>query len=110
EGIEREAYIEAWSGELGSVETVLGRLHASDDHPITSWWWMSQDRLFRKYVDQDKEGYYVKYPVPSIFDEVGVKDVALLFKNSIAIILLEWLNIHGERSDLSEILSNLGVS
>ncbi len=105
-----KAYIEVWTGELRAIDSILCRLHKSESTPQIAWWWVANDRLFRKFVDNDKEGYYVTYPVPSKIDEVGVRDVDLLTMNAISIIYREWLRTHGTDSAIIEILKQMNVN
>jgi hypothetical protein len=109
-GIEKEAYIESWSDDLHTVTRVLCRLHKSSKNPQIVWWWMSRDRNFRKFIDKDEKGYYVKLPVQSKVKYPGVKDVSLVFENAVAILILEWLRIHGPDDKFSEILNELNVT
>ncbi|MFW9842023.1 MAG: hypothetical protein ACFFES_14085, partial [Candidatus Thorarchaeota archaeon] len=108
-GIEREGYIESWTEELGSVNRILCRLYESDKHPEVIWWWFSEDQYFRKYVDQDKNGYYVKYPITYKSGNPGVKDPRKLIENAAAIIILEWLHTRGKSDELTAFLDKLGV-
>ncbi len=107
--IEEDAYIQTWSDEKGAVTSIMCRLEGIDDRPSVTWWWLSRDRSFRKYVGADRNGYYVRYPVPSDFRELGVKDVRLLTENAVAILLLEWLRSREGREGIHEILRALGV-
>ncbi len=102
-GLEDKGYVESWSGEIGSVWRMLCRLYESEGHPQVVWWWVAHDRTFRKYVFPDESGYYVKFPVRSMTSEPGVKDVELLTKNAVAILVRE--EIH--RSKSSEALESL---
>jgi hypothetical protein len=108
-GIEKDAYIESWSEDLHSLTRLLCRLHESDKRPQSVWWWMSRDRNFRKFVGTDEKGYYVRLPVQSKIKHPGVKDMALVFENAVAIIILEWLETQGENDKLSEILKELNA-
>jgi hypothetical protein len=108
-GIEREGYIESWTEELGAVNRVLCRLYKSEEYPEVIWWWFSEDQYFRKYLNQDKQGYYVKYPISYKSGNPGVKDPRKLIENAVAIMILEWLHTRGEREDLSAILEKLGI-
>jgi hypothetical protein len=108
-GIEKEAYIESWSEDLHTVTRVLCRLHESGDNPQVVWWWMSQDRNFRKFTGSDEKGYYVKLPVQSNVKRIGVKDVKDVIENSVAIIIQEWLITRGENETLSGILKELNA-
>jgi hypothetical protein len=109
-GIEKDAYIESWSDELHTVTRVLCRLHKSDDSPQIIWWWMARDRNFRKFVDDDEKGYYVRLPVQSRVKFPGVKDVKTVFENAVAILILEWLKTHGKNEQLSSILEELNAA
>lgn len=108
-GLEKEGYIESWSEELGAINRVLCRLYKSENHPEVLWWWFSEDRYFRKFINDDKKGYYVKYPVPFKRDAPGVKDVRQVIENGVAIIILEWLHTRGDNENLSLILDKLNV-
>ena len=107
--MEEESYIESSAEELGSVLRVLVRSYEKDDIPEIIWWWTSRDRNFRKYVGDTKEGYYVKNPVPSRIRELGVKDVRLIFENSVALLAMERIRLTGPDDELSSILSSLGI-
>ncbi len=106
-GIEKDAYIESWSEDLSAVTRVLCRLHKSINTPQVVWWWMSRDRNFRKFIGTDEKGYYVRLPVQSGKGPPGVKDVEAVFENAVAIIILEWLQTHGENEKLTGILKEL---
>ncbi|MFW9964139.1 MAG: hypothetical protein ACFFCX_11270 [Candidatus Sifarchaeia archaeon] len=106
-GIEKDAYIESWSEELHAVNRVLCRLHEFEKIPQVVWWWISTDRNFRKFVDPDEKGYYVRLPVRSSVKHPGVKDISAVFENAAAIIILEWLKTRGENKNLLEILKEL---
>jgi hypothetical protein len=108
-GIEREGYIESWTEELGVINRVLCRLYKSEDHPEVVWWWFSEDRYFRKYADQDKTGYYVKYPIKYKSGNPGVKDARKVVANAVAIMIQEWIHTRGARDDFSVFLEKLGA-
>jgi len=108
-GIEKEAYIESWSEDLNAVTRVLCRLHESADNPQVVWWWLSRDRNFRKFVGTDEKGYYARFPVQSKVKIPGVKDIAAVFENAVAIIILEWFQTRGENETLSGILKELNA-
>jgi hypothetical protein len=108
-GLENEAYVESWSDDLRTVTKVLGRLYEKDGHPQVVWWWFSTDRFFRKFVNPDENGYYVKYLVRTNIHHPGVKDVSLITQNIVALILREYLKTRGESVELSELLKNLNV-
>ena len=109
-GIVKDAYIESWSEDLNAVTRVLCRLHKSAKNPQIVWWWISQDRNFRKFIDTDEKGYYVRLPVRSKVRNPGVKDIPEVLGNAVAIIILEWLRIHGENTQLSNILDELNAT
>jgi hypothetical protein len=109
-GLEDKAYIETWTGELRAIDSLLCRLHKSESTPQIAWWWVANDRIFRKFVGDDKDGYYVTFPVPSKLDDVGVKDVDVLTMNAISIIYREWLRINGPDSAIIEILKQMNVT
>ena len=105
--LEKESYIETWSGEVNSIERMLLRIYQSDDHPQIIWWWVSHDRMFRKYSSPEDKGYYVKYPVKSPVKQIGVKDVEVLTANGIAIVIREWIHTRGSSPALEFILEAL---
>jgi hypothetical protein len=107
EELDSSAYIETWTRELRAIESILCKYQVSDTTPQVVWWWVAQDRIFRKYVGDDKEGYYVKFPVKS--NEYGVKDVEILSKNAIAIVYRESLKNKGDNSTIVEILKALNA-
>ncbi len=109
-GHEKDSYVESWSEDLGAITKMLCRLYPSDTSPQVIWWWFSGDRHFRKYVGNDKGGYYVRNPVPSRIKELGVKDVELVTENSVGLILLESLRIKGDSEAARETLSSLGIA
>lgn len=109
EGIEEDAYIESWSDELDAVERVMCRLYHSDKEKSTFWWWFARDRFFRKYEPGDEEGYYVKNPVPSLVKELGVKDIDLISRNAVAIVLQEWLRLRGPNDTILKNLKAVDV-
>ncbi len=108
-GIEKQAYIETWSEEKGSISKMFIRLYGEEDQKDTVWWWLSYDRYFLKMSSPDEEGYYVRNPVPSNVRELGVKDIQLVTENAIAIIILEWLKSHSGTAEIIEILRDLGL-
>ncbi|MFW9794011.1 MAG: hypothetical protein ACFFEE_06910 [Candidatus Thorarchaeota archaeon] len=108
-GLEREGYIESWSEDLGAVNRVLCRIYESEGHPEVIWWWFSEDRHYRKFVDKDRNGYYVRYPILYKTGTPGVKDVGKVIENGIAIMILEWFHTRGETEELSLILEKLNV-
>ncbi|MFW9805653.1 MAG: hypothetical protein ACFFFK_02860 [Candidatus Thorarchaeota archaeon] len=109
-GIEKDAYIESWADDLQTVTRVLCRLFESGDNPQVVWWWMSQDRNFRKFVGNDEKGYYVKFPVKSHVRFPGVKDVKLVFENAVAILLLEWQKTRGINEKVTGLLKELNAN
>ncbi len=108
-GLESDAYVESWSGELGALSRVLCRLSGYGSSGVTTWLWDSRDRNFIKSTALDKEGYYVRSPVPSRVHELGVKDVGLITKNAVALILIEYSSTRGDSPHISEMLEVLGV-
>lgn len=108
-GIEKDAYIESWAEDLHAITRVLCRLQESGNDPQVVWWWMSRDRNFRKFIGTDEKGYYVRLPVQSKVKNPGVKDIAAVFENAVAIIILEWLQNRGENDVLSGILKELNA-
>ncbi|MFQ5833625.1 MAG: hypothetical protein ACE5H4_13035 [Candidatus Thorarchaeota archaeon] len=108
-GFEKNGYIESWSEDLKSITRLLCRLNEAGNHGQVIWWWQSQNRNFRKYTSSDDEGYYVRTPVPSLFKELGVRDVVEVTENAIAILLLEMALLKGETNKLRFLLSELGV-
>lgn len=109
ESLVNEAYIESWSEDLRAVTRVLGRLYEKDENPQVVWWWFSTDRNFRKFIHPDEEGYYVKHPITTKIKNPGVKDVALVTENAVALIIKEYLKTRGETAELLDILKNLHV-
>ena len=109
-GLGNSAYIETWTKELRAIESILCKYDSGDGHAQVVWWWVAQDRIFRKYVGDDQEGYYVKFPVKSNFDEYSVKDIDLLTKNAVAIVYREWLKCNDGTDTISEILNTLDAS
>ncbi len=109
-GLHGSARVESISDEKGAVRQVIARLAGDDTHPDVTWWWTSWERVFTKRVGGDKDGeYYVRNPVPSEYEELGVKDVRLLTMNAVALTLQEALQ-RGERDDLQEALHALGAA
>jgi hypothetical protein len=108
-GYENEANIESASEELGSLSRVLCVLWGPDNSWGISWLWDSRDRNFMKRTPDDKEGYYVRNPVPSRVRELGVKDVRLVTENAIALVLSEYSRRGVSSSLAAEKLSLLGV-
>ncbi|RDE17331.1 MAG: hypothetical protein C4K49_03375 [Candidatus Thorarchaeota archaeon] len=108
-GLESDAYIESWSGELRAVSRVLCRLSGYASSGVTTWLWDSRDRNFIKSTALDKEGYYVRNPVPSRVHELGVKDVLLITQNAVALILIEYSATRGEDPRINDMLEVLGV-
>ncbi|MBD3406500.1 MAG: hypothetical protein GF411_10340 [Candidatus Lokiarchaeota archaeon] len=109
ESIEKEGYIESISEEMNSISRMLVVLYETEDLPQVVWWWLSRDRNFRKYVGNDESGYYVKYPVPSNITSIGVKDVSLLTKNAVSIIIREYIRERQSSESLETILGELGA-
>jgi len=108
-GIETFAYIETWTQDIKAIERMYMKLLKDDANEEIVWWWVSGDRDYRKFIGDDQYGYYIKIPIESRVRELGVKDVALVTKNAIAIIILEWIRTRGENDEISKILSELGV-
>ncbi|TFF91058.1 hypothetical protein EU545_05850 [Candidatus Thorarchaeota archaeon] len=108
QGLEKQAYVESWSGEVGAIWKMLCRLYESEDgRPQTVWWWVSHDRRFRKYTHPDEQGYYVTFPVRSNIAEPGVKDVELVTRNAVAIVVREWLHNRGPDEELNKLMNQL---
>ncbi len=108
-GLENESYVESWTDDLGAITKVLSRLYEKDDIPQVVWWWVSEDRNFRKYIASDRDGYYVKNPVNSNIAFPGVKDTRLVTENCIALIVKEYLKTRNESEELSTILKELNA-
>jgi hypothetical protein len=108
-GFENEAYIESSSEELKSVSRVVCVLRGPDGSWGISWLWDSRDRNFVKWTPDDKDGYYVRNPVPSRIRELGVKDVRLVTRNAIALVLLEYVRKDVNSTLAKEELRVLGV-
>jgi hypothetical protein len=109
QGLENEGYVESWSGEVGSVWRMLCRLYESEGKPQVVWWWVAHDRVFRKFQHPDEQGYYVRFPVHSDTQEPGVKDVELLTKNAVAILIREWLHTRDLDEALEALMKELGA-
>jgi len=109
EGLVNEAYIESWSEDLRAITRVLGRLYEKDGNPQVVWWWFSTDRIFRKFIHPDEEGYYVKHPITSKIKHLGVKDISSVTENAVVLIIKEYLKTRGETDELLGILKNLQV-
>ncbi|MHA1481624.1 MAG: hypothetical protein ACTSQZ_09410 [Candidatus Thorarchaeota archaeon] len=109
-GIETSAYIETWTQDIKAIERMHMKILKDDANEEIVWWWVSGDRDYRKFIGDDEYGYYIKIPIESRIQELGVKDVALVTKNAIAIIILEWIRTRGENDEISQILSELGVT
>jgi hypothetical protein len=109
-GTEKDAYIESKTEDIGAIDRLLIHLNSSPHSEQINWWWQSRDRNFRKYVGDDEDGYYVRSPIPSLIDDLGVKYVKLVTENAVAILLIEWNRIHGPDSALKDILRKLGVN
>jgi hypothetical protein len=109
EGLEKEAYIESWSEDLGALARVLCRLYEKDDHPQVVWWWFSTDRNFRKFVHPDENGYYVKHSLTKHGLLPGVKDVESVTQIAIALVMREYLQTRGESEKLRALLTSLGA-
>jgi hypothetical protein len=105
--LEKVSYVESWTDDLGAITKVLCRLYEDDGHPQVVWWWISEDRNFRKFVGDDQSGYYVKNPVRSNVKFPSVKDARLVTENSIALIVLEYLKTRNEDEVLRKILGEL---
>ena len=107
--LEKVSYVESWTDDLGAITKVLCRLYEDGDKPQVVWWWISEDRNFRKFVGEDQSGYYVKNPVRSNIKFPGVKDARLVTENSIALIVQEYLKTRSETEDLRSILKELNA-
>ncbi|MHA1575987.1 MAG: hypothetical protein ACTSU3_01370 [Candidatus Thorarchaeota archaeon] len=108
-GIESESYVESRTDDLGAITKVLCRLYEKDDNPQVVWWWIAEDRNFRKFVDSGRDGYYVKNPVQSNITFPGVKDASLVTENSIALIVKEYLITRDGSEELRTIIKELNV-
>ncbi len=108
-GFENEAYVESASEELKSLSKVVCVLRGPDGSWGTSWLWDSGDRNFLKQTLDDRDGYYVRNPIPSRIRELGVKDVRLVTKNAIALILLEYVRKEVNGSLAKQELRLLGI-
>lgn len=108
-GIEEHAYIESLTEELGAVSSIFCRLLSTDDTPAVDWWWTSRDRLFRKHIGGEDEGYYVKLPVPTNKEKLGVKDVSELTANAVALVVIESINRDIASDECRDILRRLDV-
>lgn len=110
QGIEDDGYIESWSDELRAINRIFCRLNPSKDYDQVVWWWLSRERLFRKYTESEKGGYFVKFPIPFLGRELGVQDVKPLTANAAAIMLLEIIRQGRESNQSKQILLQLGAS
>lgn len=108
-GLEDQSYVESWTDDLGAITKVLCRLYEKDDNPQVVWWWIAEDRNFRKFSGTDDSGYYVKNPVQSNITFPGVKDAKLVTENSIALIVREYLKFGNESEELRNILKDLNA-
>ncbi len=108
-GIEEQAYIESLTEELGAVSSIFCRLLRTDDTPAVDWWWTSRDRLFRKHIGGEEEGYYVKLPVPTKKEKLGVKDVSELTANAVALVSIEAIKREIASNQCRDILRQLDV-
>ncbi|NHJ13190.1 MAG: hypothetical protein EAX95_05900 [Candidatus Thorarchaeota archaeon] len=110
EGVEDAGYMESWSEDLRALTRMFCRLNPSNAQSQVIWWWLSQERLFRKYTESEKEGYFVKFPVPFLGKDLGVRDVKLVTANAIGIMLLEIVR-HGNGNDnIRKLLDDLNVA
>ncbi len=107
--LERVSYVESWTDDLGAITKVLSRLYEDKENPQVVWWWVSEDRNFRKFVGEDQDGYYVKNPVCSNITYPGVKDTRLVTENSIALVLKEYLKNREDSEELRAILKELNA-
>lgn len=106
-GLQDQSYVESWTDDLGAITKVLCRLYEKDGNPQVVWWWIAEDRNFRKFAGDDQGGYYVKNPVQSNIAFPGVKDARLVTENSIALIVKEYLKFGNESEELRTILKEL---
>jgi len=109
EGLESESYVESHTDDLGAITKILSRLYEKDDNPQVIWWWVSEDRNFRKFVGSSRDGYYVRNPVKSKITFPGVKDANLVTENSIALIVKEFLKTRDGPEELRTILRELNA-
>jgi len=107
--LERVSYVESWTDDLGAITKVLCRLYEHEDKPQVVWWWISEDRNFRKFVGADQEGYYVKNPVRSNITYPGVKDTRLVTENSVALVIREYLKTRNDSDELRAILKEINA-
>ena len=107
--LERVSYVESWTDDLGAITKVLCRLYEDGDKPQVVWWWISEDRNFRKFIGEDQDGYYVKNPVRSNITYPGVKDTGLVTENCIALVVREYLKTRDDLEDLRGILKELNA-
>lgn len=105
--LEKVSYIESWTDDLGAITKVLCRLYEDGDKPQVVWWWISEDRNFRKFVGEDQSGYYVKNPVQSNIKFPGVKDAQLVTENCVALIVREYVKTRNDTAELRAILGEL---
>ncbi len=108
-GIEKEGYIESWSEDLGAITRVLCRLYETEEQPQVVWWWISTDRIYRKYVHPDEIGYYVKNPTSTENIHQGVKDIRLVTEIGVALLVQEYIKTRNDSAPLKELLSRIST-
>lgn len=107
--LEKVSYVESWTDNLGAITRVLCRLYEEGDTPQVVWWWIAEDRNFRKFVGEDQSGYYATNPVQSNVKYPGVKDARLVTENCIALIVREYLKTRNDSEELRTILKELNA-
>ncbi|MHA1770979.1 MAG: hypothetical protein ACTSYL_04345 [Candidatus Thorarchaeota archaeon] len=109
-GIEEAALIKSVTTDIGSITRIMMWLQPPDDSDEIIWSWEARDREFWKQNGPTGFGYYVRRPIPTLPNEIGVKDVKLVTENAIAIVIIEWLKLTGMNQELQDVLATLGVS
>ncbi|MCF2136321.1 MAG: hypothetical protein K9W43_03690 [Candidatus Thorarchaeota archaeon] len=109
EGLGESAMIKSLTTDNGSITRVLMWVQPPDGSNEILWSWEARDREFWKQSEPGGFGYYVRRPIPSLFKEIGVKDVKLVTENAIAITIIEWLKLTGDNPELRKVLGSLGV-
>ncbi len=108
-GLGNDALVRSVTTDIGSITRVTAWLRSAEHEDGIVWSWEAYDREFWKQSGSTDSGYYVRRPVASLGKEVGVRDVELVTRNAIAILVLEWLRINGDNPEMRSLLLELGV-
>ncbi|MGV9169433.1 MAG: hypothetical protein ACOC38_05765 [Promethearchaeia archaeon] len=103
--VEKDGYIESWSGEIRSVDRVHALLH-SDQEDSVKWYWRSMDRQFRESRGSNSYGHYVKEP-PFPRSKLSVKDVENVLTAAEILLLREWIGRQEGHDDAENLLSRI---